>query len=409
MKFLFFASTVVAASNSNVVDNQYIVRFRNDTDFRSAILHYVDYVKEKLESSQKDKFNIRTNRNIHTPPIQKPLPNVMFLYNFTDYKGMAFRIPKGFSFNCSELLNDMVESIEEDQFVNITAVQNPSPAWGLRRIGVRKLPLSNNYTYPDHAGVGTFAYVIDTGVKFTHSEFEGRVVNGPNYSSERGNSTDLNGHGTHVAGIIASKTYGVAKNATVVAVKVLDARGAGTVSGVIAGLNWAVNDARTRRNNGKLRAIANLSLSTNTSFSLDFAVRNAISGGLVVVVAAGNKNSTACEFSPAREKMALTVAASTILDQKASFSNWGDCVDIFAPGNSILSTYSRVGESDHSTALMSGTSMAAPHVAGAALLAMGSGNFFNASTVIDFVRNRSTTNVLTGNLHGSPNLLLFSQ
>jgi subtilisin family serine protease len=409
MKCPVIAFIVIAICISTAVDNQYIVKFKNNTDFRRAILHYVDYVREKMNKIQQDEGKSGFGRNIHQHTARNPLPNVMYLYNFTSYKGMAFRIPKEFSFNCSELLSDVVERIEEDQVVSITGVQNPSPSWGLRRITVRNLPLNDNYTYPDHAGNGTYAYVIDTGVKFTHPEFEGRVLNGPNYSSDRGNSTDLNGHGTHVAGIIGSKTYGVAKNVTIVAVKVLDARGAGTVSGVIAGLNWAVNDARVRRGNGKLRAIANLSLSTSGSFSLDLAVRNAVSGGLVVVVAAGNKNSTACEYSPAREKMALTVAASTIDDEKAPFSNWGDCVDIFAPGSSILSTHARVGEVGNSIALMSGTSMASPHVAGTALLTMGSGNFLNASMLIDYVRTRSTTNVLLGDLYGSPNLLVFSQ
>ena len=247
-----------------------------------------------------------------------------------------------------------VLSVELDQEVSIDATQSDA-TWGLNRIDQQSLPLDTTYSYTS-TGAGVDAYVIDTGILGTHSEFTGRMKSGYSTIGKSTNTTDCNGHGTHVAGTIGGTTYGVAKAVWLIPVRVLDCGGSGTNSGVIAGINWVINN----HTNGK--AVANMSLGGGASSALDTAINNLISDSVTVVVAAGNSSANACNYSPARVPNAITVAASTSADLLASFSNTGSCVDIIAPGVNITSSW--IGK-NNAVATISGTSMASPHVAGA--------------------------------------------
>lgn len=299
----------------------------------------------------------------------------------------------------------LVKHVEQDQVVSLGATQ-VSPIWGLDRIDQRNLPLDSAYTYRDSAGQGTHVYVVDTGIRTSHSEFGGRVGTGRNFAPNSGslffastdpaNTADCNGHGTHVAGTVAGTQYGVAKRTTVYPVRVLGCNGSGSNSGVIAGVDWITANHRKP-------AVANLSLGGGDSTSLDNAVRQAVAAGVTFVVAAGNDNRDACSGSPNRVAEALTVAASDNQDRRSSFSNHGPCVDLFAPGSGILSAYHN---SDTNTATLSGTSMAAPHVAGAAALFLSANPAATPDQVASALLTQATPNVLS-NVTGAPNRLLY--
>jgi subtilisin family serine protease len=256
------------------------------------------------------------------------------------------------------LANDpRVRYIEQDSPVYALATQT-NATWGLDRIDQRDRPLSTTYTYNTTAA-GVHAYIIDTGIRNTHTEFGGRVsATGFTAINDGRGTSDCNGHGTHVAGTVGGASYGVAKQVTLHAIRVLNCSGSGTTSGVIAGIDWVT------RNHVK-PAVANMSLGGGASTALDDAVRGSIAAGVTYSIAAGNSNVDACSSSPARVGSALTVGASTSSDGRASFSNYGTCVDIFAPGQSITSAWYT---SDSAMNTISGTSMAAPHVAGVAAL-----------------------------------------
>jgi subtilisin family serine protease len=288
-----------------------------------------------------------------------------------------------------------VQSVEQDQKVRLDATQ-VNPPWGLDRIDQARLPLSRTYTYPDSAGRSTTVYVIDTGVRITHNEIAGRAAYGYDATDGDNIAPDGNGHGTHVATTVAGTTYGVAKASRIVAVRVLDNAGSGTVSGVIAGVDW-VTANRTRP------AVANMSLGGGASTALDTAVRNSISSGITYAVAAGNSNANAAYFSPARVSTAITVGATTSSDYRASYSNYGSVLDLFAPGSSITAGWHT---SDTATATLSGTSMAAPHAAGAAALYLTSSPSASPATVSSILIVRSTYGVLRNIGPGSPNRLL---
>ncbi|ANE42980.1 S8 family peptidase [Deinococcus puniceus] len=288
-----------------------------------------------------------------------------------------------------------VKYIEQDGVMRANATQTGA-TWGLDRIDQRDLPLNGSYSYTP-TGSGVTAYIIDTGINIGHTNFGGRAVWGTNTTGD-GNNSDCQGHGTHVAGTVGSATWGVAKAVKLVAVKVLDCAGSGSNSGVIAGINWAVS-------NKTGPAVANMSLGGGASQAVDDAVNSASSRNLVMVVAAGNENQNACNVSPARAASAITVGSTTRTDARSSFSNFGSCVDIFAPGSDITSTW--IG-STTATNTISGTSMASPHVAGAVALLLQGTPSGSSSAITSSLISASTPNKVTGAGTGSPNRLLFT-
>ncbi|MDT3321555.1 S8 family peptidase [Shewanella sp. SP1S2-4] len=295
-----------------------------------------------------------------------------------------------------------VKYIEQDQVMSVTPMMEanadqPSPTWGIDRIDQRNLPLDSNY-HTDYDGSGVTAFVIDTGVLNTHNEFGGRASSGYDFIDNDYDATDCNGHGTHVAGTIGGSTYGVAKNVNVVGVRVLNCSGSGSNSGVIAGINWV-------KNNASGPAVANMSLGGGASQATDDAVNAAVAAGITFVVAAGNDNSNACNYSPARAADAITVGSTTSNDSRSSFSNYGTCLDIYAPGSSITSSWYT---SNSATNTISGTSMASPHVAGVAALYLDENPNLSPAQVTNLLATRATSGKVTDAKTGSPNKLLFS-
>lgn len=295
------------------------------------------------------------------------------------------------------LKDPRVAFIEEDGYVSINATQTGA-TWGLDRSDQRSLPRDGNYIY-DYTGAGVRAYIIDTGVLRTHSQFGSRTQAGYSAINDGRGSTDCNGHGTHVAGTVGGSTYGIAKGVTIVPVRVLGCNGSGTNSGVIAGIDWV-------RTNHVKPAVANMSLGGGASSAVDTAVNNLNAAGVTVVVAAGNDNANACNYSPARASGAYTVGSTTSTDARSSFSNYGSCVNIFAPGSSITSAWYT---STTATNTISGTSMASPHVAGAAALYLQRSPSATPATVKSWLTNNSTTGKVTSPGTGSPNRLLYTR
>jgi subtilisin family serine protease len=300
--------------------------------------------------------------------------------------------------------NPNVAYVEQDQVYTADATQSPTPSWGLDRVDQHNLPLSNSYTYATTAST-VYAYIIDTGIQTTHPDFGGRAAVA--YDALGGNGQDCNGHGTHVAGTVGGTTYGVAKGVTLHAVRVLDCRGSGTNSGVIAGVDWVTKNAQKP-------AVANMSLGGGASSALDDAVRASIKAGVTYAIAAGNgdiigRPIDACTQSPARVAEALTVGATDKTDKEGSFSNYGRCVDLLAPGVSITSAW-YTGTSATNT--ISGTSMATPHVAGAAALYLAGNSSATPATVASALVGTASSGRIT--LHsrsasgGTPNLLLYT-
>ncbi|GLZ39740.1 S8 family peptidase [Actinokineospora sp. NBRC 105648] len=294
-----------------------------------------------------------------------------------------------------------VAYVQQDSTVTVNETQ-PNPTWGLDRVDQRDLPLSNGYTYSTTAS-NVNAYIIDTGVLTTHPEFEGRAKHGYDAVDKDNDATDCNGHGTHVAGTIGSKTYGVAKKVNLFGVRVLPCSGSGPNSNVIAGIDWVAKNAAKP-------AVANLSLGGGADTASDDAIKRLIQAGVTVAVAAGNDNKDACNYSPARVPDAITVGATTKTDSRAlpedwnkvNGSNYGTCLDIFAPGTGVTSTWL-----DNGTNSISGTSMATPHVAGVAALYLAANPNATNQQVRDALVNNATSGKVT-NLNGSPNKLLYS-
>lgn len=284
-----------------------------------------------------------------------------------------------------------VAYIEQDQVVTANTTQTGA-TWGLDRIDQRNLPLNGSYTYTS-TGTGVRAYIIDTGIQTSHPQFGGRAS--AVYDALGGDGQDCNGHGTHVAGTVGSATYGVAKNAYLRAVRVLNCSGSGTSSQVLAGINWVAA-------NHISPAVANMSLGGGYSAAENSAVNSLASSGVFIAVAAGNSNADACNSSPSSAANATTVAASTSTDAKASYSNYGGCVDLYAPGSSITSTWLNSG-----TNTISGTSMASPHVTGVAALYKATYGDASYSTIRSWLTTNATANVISGNPSGTPNKLLY--
>ncbi|TYC25547.1 MULTISPECIES: S8 family peptidase [unclassified Micromonospora] len=293
-----------------------------------------------------------------------------------------------------------VAYVEQNHNVSIAGTQPNPPSWGLDRIDQRNLPLNSSYTYPNTAS-NVRAYIIDTGVLFGHNDFGGRAVSGFD-AVDGGSADDCNGHGTHVAGTVGGSSYGVAKGVQIVGVRVLNCQGSGTTAQVVSGIDWVTANAVKP-------AVANMSLGGSADSAIDTAVTNSINSGITYAVAAGNgdifgNRQNACNYSPARVAPAITVGATQNNDAAASFSNYGTCVDILAPGVNITSAWYT---SNTATNTISGTSMASPHVAGAAALVLSANPTWTPQQVRDSLVNDATPNVVTNVGTGTPNRLLY--
>ncbi|KOV78494.1 S8 family peptidase [Nocardia sp. NRRL S-836] len=289
-----------------------------------------------------------------------------------------------------------VAYVQQDGWARMSDTQT-DPTWGLDRIDQANLPLDQRFTYPNTASNVT-AYILDTGIYKAHTEFEGRAKDGYDFIDNDPDASDCQGHGTHVAGTVGSKTYGVAKKVNLVAVRVLDCNGSGQYSQIIKGIDWVAQNA-------KKPAVANMSLGGGADSTVDSAVKRAIAAGVTFGVAAGNNNGDACQTSPARTPEAITVAASDSADQRSIYtggqaSNWGSCVDIFGPGSNITSTRNGGG-----TQSMGGTSMATPHVVGAAALYVSANPSATPAQVRDALVGNATSDKIS-DTKGSPNKLL---
>lgn len=405
----------------SIIKNKYIVIFKDDINMDAINLH-----KELIQQTYLQHLSTLSPDEAST--FLKTIPKDVrggIIDSFNIIGGKLNGYVGYFPSYIIDLIrrNPLVKSVEMDSIVTINDfdTQNNAP-WGLARISHRDaltLGSFNKYLYDDNAGEDVDAYVIDTGINVEHNEFQGRAIWGKTVPD---NDLDIdgNGHGTHCAGTIASKHYGVAKKANVIAVKVLRSNGSGSMSDVIKGVEFAAlshNHKLTKKGKKNYKgATANMSLGGGKSPSLDMVVDAAVKAGIHFAVAAGNENQDACNTSPASSERAITVGASTLSDDRAYFSNWGTCVDIFAPGLNILSTY--IGSND-ATATLSGTSMASPHVAGLLTYFLSlqpeKDSQFNVASkeltpeqlkkkLVDY----ATKNVLFDLPEGTPNKLIFN-
>ena len=293
-------------------------------------------------------------------------------------RGFAAQVPSSVAKRLAAVPG--VVDVELDRRMSATTSQS-NPTWGLDRIDQRALPLDHSFTYTS-TGKGVRAYVVDTGIRLTHTDFGGRAITGVDLV-DGGAANDCNGHGTHVAGTIGGRVRGVAKQVTLVAVRVLDCYGSGSISRIVSGLDWVARDHAAGA-----PAVANMSLGGSPSSAVDDAVRGVISDGVTVVVAAGNDGGDACDGSPSRVTAAITVSAADSADDKPDWANYGSCVDLFAPGVRI---YSDWVSSDTATKTLDGTSMATPHVTGAAALYLQTHPSATPATVRSAIVRASTT------------------
>jgi subtilisin family serine protease len=375
---LLISSSLLAATlrdldNPNRIPDHYIIKLKSDANRDS--LSAADYVLQ-----QADRLQMMYGINV--------------LQQYTHvFPGFAIKAKDD---QIEALLEDPdVERVEVNKIVRINTTQ-ASATWGIDRVDSRSgIDRAYNYT---STGKGVHAYIIDTGTRTTHNEFKGRVGEGFSSINDGRGSTDCHGHGTHVSATVGGTTYGVAKNVTVHGVRVLGCDGSGDDAGVIAGIDWVAKKAIKP-------AVANMSLGGDLSESLDEAVQSAVKSGVVFVVAAGNENQNACNVSPSNVPEAITVGATTRTDNRASYSNFGKCLDVFAPGSSITSAWR---SSDTSTSTISGTSMASPHVAGVVALYLEQDPTATPTEIDALVKKNATPNIVKNPGTSSPNLFIYS-
>jgi len=365
-------------SSSTKVANEYIVVLRSDIGPDQLAQHVEELVADFATSSEENKILYGT-------------------FSIGTMQGFSARL--SLDMLARERVHPDVDYVEVNQVVEAsdTCVTQESVLWNLDRICETESYLNGKYHYFASAGAGVDVYVIDTGIKTDNQEFEDRASWG---FTVDGQEVDGNGHGTHVAGTVGGVQFGVAKKAHLIAVKVLGTDGRGTTAGVIRGVDFVTNTHA----NKKRPAVANMSLGGGRSTALVSAVEQSVASGVTYAVAAGNDNADACNFSPANAPNAITVGATTSQDVRSSFSNWGRCVDIFAPGTTITAAW--IGPRD-AIRTISGTSMASPHIAGAAAIILGRKPSLSPKEVRDTIIDGCTTNVLT-DVRGSPNRLLFT-
>ncbi len=366
MPATMLAANFNKASDDTKIPGQYIVVYKDN------VSNFAGFMEVKENS-----FLSQANTNL--------------LKRFTNtIKGFAVKTDKA---GLAKIMaDDSVAFVEQDRIISINSLQEDA-AWGLDRIDSR-YKIDNKYEYA-LTGKGVHAYIVDTGVNVGHNEFTGRV--GEGFTAVDDSFEDCNGHGTHVAGTVAGTLYGVAKEATIHPVRVLNCAGSGTLSGVVGGVDWVAANA-------EFPAVANMSLGGGKSDAIDQAVAKAVEAGITFVVAAGNSDADTCDFSPANVPTAITVAASDVNDKRASFSNWGPCADVFAPGVGVKSAWT--GSNDATNAI-SGTSMASPHVAGVVALYLEENPTATPAEMEEKVISLSTHDMIT-DAKKTPNLLVFT-
>ncbi|KAF9978774.1 subtilisin-like serine protease [Actinomortierella ambigua] len=379
------AGRLIERKNAKVIPGQYIVMLKQNLTEPNR---FADKIKE---------ISHRNRKNILAHGGRRKYPKITHQYENLN----GYAIEDGDE-DLEELLNqEDVDYIEQDSEFTIAASQSNPPSWGLPRIILRSPPTGSKtpFTYPDQAGSGITAYVLDTGIYTEHSDFEGRARAGANAVNGTPN-TDENGHGTHVAGTIGGKTFGVAKKVKLVSVKVLNSSGGGQVSNIVAGMDWVIKDAPGKR------AIVNMSIVGGSSQVIEDAVGRLAAANLPVFVAAGNDpQKDACEGSLSGHYQVYSVTASDKNDALAIFSSYGPCVDMIAPGVDIISAFNM---GTGSSLITSGTSQAAPHVAGVAAVYMSMDkNLKTPTQVYTKLTQTCTKNKITGNLRGTPNRFLY--
>ncbi|KAI9591008.1 peptidase S8 and S53 subtilisin kexin sedolisin [Syncephalis fuscata] len=385
---IFFAILLSTTAVNGVVDGE---NFQATTNATSELLDQVNngYIVKLRPGVQVNSF-IAQSRSLVGDNDQ-----IEHTYNAGGFEGFAGKLTEK---EVERLQNDeRVEYIEPQTIMHTMGQQSNVPSWGLSRISSRRNGNSQIYTYPDSAGEGIDVWVIDTGVDAGHREFGGRAQQVKSFVRGEANA-DLAGHGTHVAGTIGSNTYGVAKRAKIYGLKVLNRKGSGAISDIVAAVQYVTRAAR------RGKTVINMSLGGSKSRALDDAVSAAANAGVAVIVAAGNDHANACRESPAGSSRAFAVASSDRNDRQSSFSNYGPCARLYAPGSGIRSLAPNGG-----TTSMSGTSMSSPHVAGVAALYLSARSYSNVDELYSALVNNATPNVVSGVSQGTPNKLVYNQ